>query len=160
MSINMEIKKKDLKFGMENEKKVLKILKETFKNIEMKHYKFKYHTLDFYGKHNNKKCVEFELKSRNINHNKYNSLIFGKNKFLYSLKRLKKGIRQIYLFNCLDGIYYYELINEEKQKNEFYFGDICSKKRNDKIHDGIHIKIKYIKPLNTLKLEFDTVFFN
>tara|TARA_R110001592_G_scaffold53985_1_gene165422 strand:+ start:1104 stop:1565 length:462 start_codon:yes stop_codon:yes gene_type:complete len=153
MNINKSIKKKDLKFGFKNEKIVLNILNNQFKKIKIKHYKYIYHTLDFYYKNeDNKKIIEFELKSRNINHNQYKSIIFGKNKFIYSCKRLNKNIRQIYLFYCLDGLYYWELKDKDLQINEYYESRICNKKRNDKFDDGINIKVEYLKPIICLTI--------
>ena len=54
-----------------------------------------------------------ELKSRRINHNKYDTLFFGKNKFDKGLCYQSEGVRVYFVFNCLDGIYYWEMNENE-----------------------------------------------
>tara|TARA_R110002072_G_scaffold209146_1_gene366715 strand:- start:1631 stop:2074 length:444 start_codon:yes stop_codon:yes gene_type:complete len=144
MEINKIQKNKDLRFGKQNEKKVLEILKKN--NNTIKKYKYKYSTFDFYLRdENKKKVIEYELKSRNIKYNQYPTIICGLNKFEYAIKRLLKGIRPIFLFYFTDGLYYWELIDVDKQKNQYSFGKICNKQRNDKTDDGLYIKMKYLK---------------
>ncbi len=87
MVINKNQKNKDLRFGKLNEKKVLEILKKH--NNTIKKYKYTYSTFDFYLKdENNKKIIEYELKSRNIKFNQYPTIICGLNKFEYAKNRL------------------------------------------------------------------------
>ena len=144
MEINKIQKNKDLRFGKQNEKKVLEILKKN--NNTIKKYKYKYSTFDFYLRdENKKKVIEYELKSRNIKYNQYPTIICGLNKFEHAIKRLLKGIRPIFLFYFTDGLYYWELIDVDKQKNQYSFGKICNKQRNDKTDDGLYIKMKYLK---------------
>ena len=145
MEINKIQKSRDIRFGKLNEIKVLEILNKYNNNI--KKYKYNYSTFDFYLRdENKKKIIEYELKSRNIKYMQYPTIICGKNKFEYAKKRLLKGIKPIFLFYFLDGLYYWELKDIDKQKNEFSFGKICNKKRNDKkIDDGLFIKMEYLK---------------
>ena len=42
---------------------------------------------------------------------------------------------------CITG----ELIDVDKQKNQYSFGKICNKQRNVKTDDGLYIKMKYLK---------------
>ena len=134
-------KSKDLKFGDGAEIDILNILKALNKNtnkINKKYYAMDYAITD----DNGKLLEELELKSRRIKHNKFPTLVFGKTKYIHSLKQLSNGIKQTYLFNCSDGLYKWELTDPVIQKDEFYEGSICNYARNDKIHDAIHIYTK------------------
>jgi len=64
----------------------------------------KYDLFDF----RNEKYI-IEVKTRRINHNRYNSQVFGYNKFLEGLKQIKEGLTPVFVFNCTDGIYYWIL---------------------------------------------------
>lgn len=142
--INKSLKKKDMEFGFSEEKKVFNILLKKYEGI--KQYKDKFSIMDFYlNKEDNTLKYEFELKSRKINHNQFQSLIFGLNKFNHSKKQLEKGIKTYYLFNCEDGLYYWKFKNLEKQKNEFKFGLCGNFKRNDKPHEVVYVYSRYLK---------------
>lgn len=143
--IDQKQKNEDLKFGKKNEEYIFNLLNKK-NNNKIKKYTYEYNIFDFYEEdENNKKIKEYELKSRTIKHNQYDSLVFGLNKFEYSIKQLKNNIEQIYLFYCTDGLYYWKLEDEIKQKNEYYFGMISNRKRNDKSHQAVFIYTKYLK---------------
>tara|TARA_R110002072_G_C7704108_1_gene513446 strand:+ start:15 stop:458 length:444 start_codon:yes stop_codon:yes gene_type:complete len=143
--IDQKQKSEDLKFGKINEEHIFKLLNKK-NNNKIKKYTYKYNIFDFYETDKNNIIIkEYELKSRTIRHNQYDSLVFGLNKFEYSIKQLKNNIEQIYLFFCTDGLYYWKLEDETKQKNEFYFGMISNRKRNDRSHEAVFIYTKYLK---------------
>ena len=145
-------KNQDIKFGKKCELEILKELHKTNKNIEQ--HKWIFSPMDFFEKDNNDNIIcEYELKSRNINHNKYPSLPFGYNKFRHSRKQIKKGIKQVYIWNCLDGIYYWILYDKKEQKknNEYYIQKIQNKQRNEKADKGIYIYTEFIKKYNGIE---------
>ena len=93
----------DLAFGFIQEEKVLPILKDYFKNDNIEKTKIKNDVFDY-------TCdgIKIELKSRRINHNKYGSLIFGKNKYDKGLEYISNNEKVYFIFNCLDGIFLWE----------------------------------------------------
>ena len=97
----------DLQFGLTNE--IYK--KKKKENIfgELKKTKNTYDNFDFY---NNNFFIE--LKTRRINHNKYNSLYFDKCKYDKGLEYLKKGFRVIFIWDCIDKMVLWELKSDEK----------------------------------------------
>lgn len=134
----------DLKLGANGEEKVLEILNKKFKSC-VKKYHSKYCEMDYYIQNQKGDVIqEWELKTRRVNHNQYPSLVFGRNKYEKSLIALKNGVKQTYLFNCNDGLYYWNFSDEVKQKDEFYFGTICNQRRRDKEHDAVFIKTQYL----------------
>lgn len=142
--LNIKQKERDLMLGDIGEDKILSYLQNNVdKNI--KKYTDKYNIKDYYLLDENGKLIkEWELKTRRIRHNQYPTLVFGYNKYEDSLNKISKGIAQTYLFNCSNGIYKWDMIDVEKQKNEFYKGDICNKRRNDKPHPAIHIYTEHL----------------
>ena len=145
--VNQSQKNADMKFGNISEENILEYLRS---NISNKIYKYRnqYSIMDYYQKdENNNIIAEYELKSRRIKHNQYGSLIFGENKFKNSVKQIDKNIRQIYIFNCLDGLYKWELKNPTLQKEEYYFTMCGNYARNDKPHSVCNIKTKYLSSI-------------
>lgn len=145
--VNQTLKNDDMKFGNMNEETILKYLRNTISNKIFK-YKNKYSLMDYYQKDDNDNIIaEFELKSRRIKHNQYESLIFGQNKFNNSVKQIDKNIKQIYLFNCVDGLYKWELTNPTLQKEEYYFTMCGNYRRNDKSTSVCNIRTQYLKSI-------------
>jgi len=142
--LDYEQKRKDEQLGAIGEIKTFDFLGKNYKNIRK--YLDKYSIKDYYLVDNKENTIhEYELKTRRVKHNTYPSVVFGLNKYNHSLEQLKKNIKQTYLFKCEDGLYGWELTDPEKQKDEFYFGKICNKKRNDKEHPAVFIKAEYLK---------------
>ena len=96
----------DLDFGLNAEISIKEQLEEVFGELKPK--KAKNDPFDFEGDN-----LVIELKSRRINHNKYDTLFFGKNKFDKGLCYQSEGVRVYFVFNCLDGIYYWEMNKDE-----------------------------------------------
>lgn len=112
------------KFGKNEEKKLLILLKEKFKNI--KHTIEKYNNWDFEDEDNK---IKIEVKSRTIKSDHYNSAVLGSNKIYNGKKLLKEGYRIFYIFNYTDKIFYYELNKYDKFKQAYF---------NDKYHSFIN----------------------
>ena len=111
--------------------------------------KSKYAVMDFTD---NIAKLEIECKNREGNkHNDFdgdcdtNGLCFGRNKYYYAIERLKLGYKFIVYFNCSDGIFYWELTNSEKQKDEYTFGMGGNKKIGQRPTQLIYIKTKYLQ---------------
>ena len=99
---NNEKKINDLAFGFLAEDKYLPIIKNYFNNDNIK--KTPQNNLFDY------ECdgIKIELKSRRIKHNKYDTLIFGKNKYDKGLEYINDNEKVYFIFNCLDGLYLWE----------------------------------------------------
>lgn len=131
--------KEDLKFGLNAENIVEEELKKYFKGVKKK--KVKNDPFD-YDIDNG----VIELKSRRINHDKYETLFFGKNKYDKGLCYQSEGMRVYYVFNCLDGIYYWEQREDE-----------CFHKKGGRFDRGrpevqllTNVPTEYLKKLDTL----------
>ena len=131
--------KEDLKFGLDAENIVEEELKKYFKGVKKK--KVKNDPFD-YDIDNG----VIELKSRRINHDKYETLFFGKNKYDKGLCYQSEGMRVYYVFNCLDGIYYWEQREDE-----------CFHKKGGRFDRGrpevqllTNVPTEYLKKLDTL----------
>ena len=140
-----------LAVGKEGEKKMLEILKKKYENVVDNNIDNKYSTMDF---SDNIMKVDFECKNRfKYTHNQFDKdgyvggLMYGRNKFNYSLERLKLGYKQIVYWPCKDGIWFWQLYDEEKQNNEYTFGKNCNKELNQKPQDMVYVKIKYLTKL-------------
>ena len=143
--------RKLLAIGKAGEIKMLEILKKKYENVVDNNITNKYSTMDF---SDNTMKVDFEIKNRHDKtHDQYNKnsydlgLMYGRNKFDYSLERLKLGYKQIVYWPCKDGIFYWELYDPEKQNNEYTFGKNCNKELNQKPQDIVYVKIKYLTKL-------------
>lgn len=101
-----EIKVADLDFGLNAEIDIKEELETKFGPLKLK--KSKSDPFDYDGDN-----LVIELKSRRINHDKYTTLFFGKNKFDKGLCYQAEGVRVYFVFNCLDGIYYWEMDESE-----------------------------------------------
>ena len=77
-------------------------------NCNLKRLK-EFSTFDLIDK-NNKLIVE--VKNRYNNYNKYPTTMIGENKYLRAEHYFKKDYKILFIFSFLDGIYYYEYINE------------------------------------------------
>lgn len=92
-----------------------------------------YDTFDFIGE-----GVTIELKSRKNNKDRYPTTIVGMNK----IEEIQEGEKVIFVFNFLDGLYYWEYV-----ENDF---EVLMIKRRDRPHTKHkpHLAI----PVNSLKL--------
>ena len=142
--IDYKQKNKDLQLGREGEQQVFKKLQELYGG-NVKKYMSKYCVKDFYLTNEKGDVVhEWELKTRRVESNKYPSSVFGYNKFEHSLKALKGGVKQTYLFNFTDGLYSWELYDEKAQSQEFEIGIIANRKRYDREHKAVYVFSKYL----------------
>ena len=90
---------KDMSFGFSEEDRIQPILEEKFGELNKLP---QYNPFDF----ENEDYI-IEVKSRRINHNKYNTLMFAYSK-IEKLEGYEDGKEAIFVFNCDDGIYYWE----------------------------------------------------
>ena len=112
------IKTKDIKFGLQNEKEILILLKTKFKNIEKS--SLQYSRYDF--------CSDttlIELKTRRNTKDKYPTTMIGMNKIKYFLKQKEKKCYAFFSFT--DGLYYVEINEELVKKCESKDGGRCDR---------------------------------
>ena len=107
----------------------------------------KYSTMDFTSYFENKPITDIEHKYRiDYKHDHfYNGLMYGKNKFDYGVDRLKLGISHRIYWTCSDGIYYWELKDDNLQQDEYSVGPNCNKNINQKESLMVYVKCKYLK---------------
>lgn len=151
---SMERRKKVIKqnfiSGKKGEEKILKILKNKYENIVDNNIENKYSTMDF---SDNTLKIDFECKHREpYTHDQFNKgydlgLMYGRNKFDYSVERLKEGYRQIVFWICKDGIFYWELKDAEKQKKEYSFGMNSNKNSGQSLKHVVYVKLDFLTKL-------------
>ena len=90
------MKKDDLKFGFDNENKLLETINQKFPDTVKRFEKFSH--FDF---RNDTLKIDFELKSRRIYKGRYDTVFFAECKLIDGRNRMKNGItdRVIYVFN-------------------------------------------------------------
>ena len=143
--INQELRQQNFTKGRIAELKWMSILKKQYPTIKDRNIKNPFSKMDAISKDNNIK-IEHEHKNRDtIKHDQYRGLMVNQCKIDYSVKRLKKGIRQIYYWTCSDGLYYWELTDITKQKNELIYYRNGNLQTNEGHRDVVDIKKKYLK---------------
>lgn len=142
----MNKKSQDLRFGFQSEKDSHAILSQVFG--ELKDTKDKYGTHFEFDKYNDNYFIE--LKTRRIRHNQYDSLMFGKNKYIKGEELLKENpeLEIYYIWRCNDGIYYW------KHGSSDFTERISGRRDRGCIEENmcIHIKIKDINHISNLNL--------
>ena len=142
-------KKDDLKFGLENEIKVLPLI-EQFLETKLKKDENPYSIYDWW---NETKTIFVELKSRRITHNQYDTAIIGENK----IKMCKNpDINYYFVWLYTDGLFY--LKYDKKLFDSFDVKETQIKFRYDvgrpEINKVVHIPYKLLSKLpNTLILQ-------
>ena len=148
MSIDYQQKRKDERLGREGEDRVLQVLKSKY-GEGVKKYMSKYCEMDYYITNEKGDVVhEFEVKTRRVNHDRYPTLVFGFNKYERSVNALECGIKSTFLWNCRDGLFFWDLYDPIQQSDEFYFGTIRNIKRNDPVDSkAVHVYSQYLLPI-------------
>jgi hypothetical protein len=136
----------DLKFGLLSEEAAHENLEGVFGKLNKS--KDNPNMGDFYEFDKYNDNFYLEMKTRKINHNQYDTLFFGENKFIEGKRLLKENpnLRIFYLWKCYDGIYGWE-----HDSSEFR---VCKRGRWDRgkreIDDCVDVKLRYIKRVEEL----------
>tara|TARA_R110002126_G_scaffold215698_1_gene361761 strand:+ start:341 stop:781 length:441 start_codon:yes stop_codon:yes gene_type:complete len=141
--MNYRLIRQNFLLGRAGEIKWIKILRKQYPSIIDNNEKDRYSSMDACSVDNDI-LIEHELKCRKITHNQYRGLMVNKCKIDKSIINLNNNIRQIYYWSCLDGLYYWELYDFEKQKNELIFYKNGNKSAGLPITDVVDIKTKYL----------------
>tara|TARA_R100000654_G_scaffold24805_3_gene47997 strand:+ start:4437 stop:4904 length:468 start_codon:yes stop_codon:yes gene_type:complete len=98
----------DLKLGEDAEEKIHSYLEACYGTLLRSKDNPKMGKYYEFDKYNDKYYLE--IKTRRIKHNQYPTLMFGYNKYIKGQKLLQQdpNLKIIYLWNCNDGIYYWE----------------------------------------------------
>ena len=116
-----ELFNKDYAFGKLNEKRLIRYLNKDGEKYFLVKNSFAYMDFKEYG---NFKFLG-ELKSRNINHDKHETAIIGKEKIAEAIKSYylqeEKTYRFYYLYT--DGLYKYDFNIEDIHSGKIYLGD-------------------------------------
>ena len=142
----MNKKEIDLRFGFQSESDIHAILEEYFGTLKNTKDVTEYGRHFEFDKVNDKYIIE--IKTRRINHNKYNSLFFGNNKFVKGKELIEENpeVRIFYLWKCCDGIFGWE---HDSSPYSIKIQGRCDRGR-DEYNECIDIQQQYIKPLNEL----------
>jgi hypothetical protein len=136
----------DLKFGLLSEEAAHETLEGVFGKLNKS--KDNPNMGDFYEFDKYNDNFYLEMKTRKINHNQYDTLFFGENKYIEGKRLLKQNpnLRIFYLWKCYDGIYGWEHGSSEFR--------VCKRGRWDRgkreIDDCVDVKLKYIKRVEEL----------
>lgn len=135
-SLDNPVYQNDMNFGFTAEDKAKPILEKKYGELTKLH---KFSPFDF---ENDEYLIE--MKSRRINHDKYNTLMINYSKIKKIVDDDKKVV---FIFNCLDGYYYWDYNPE----NEFTIGTggRCDRGCNE-WYEMAYIDIKFIHSLNNL----------
>ena len=141
--LNDPIYQSDLTFGLSEEDRLKPILELKFGELKKLS---KYSSYDF---ENDDYLIE--QKSRRIPHNKYNSLMINYSKIrkidsMISTGELDEDKNIYFIFNCDDGIFYWEFSLHEFTLGR---GGRCDRGCNE-YYEMAYIPIKYIRPLDDL----------
>ena len=132
-------KQQDIEFGLIEEDSIQNKIEAVF-GLLSKTSKFS--PFDFKNEE-----YTIELKSRRITHNRYGSQIFGQNKLRAGWKELEKGRQPVFVFNCTDGIFYWE-----QKEGEYYLGNGGRYDRGKpEPQKQVFVKTQFLKCLNDLK---------
>jgi hypothetical protein len=143
--MNYNLIKQNFTTGRIAEISWLKRLNKKYPSILDNNIKDKYSSMDAISNENGI-IIEHEHKNRHTtNHYKYDGLMVNECKITKSIKQLKKGIRQIFYWTCKDGLYYWELTDIEKQKNEILYYRNGNIKTGEGKRDVVDIKTKYLR---------------
>ena len=128
----------DMIFGYGEEERIKPVLEEYFGALNKLE---KYNPFDF----ENKDYI-IELKSRRINHNKYNTLMFNYSKLekLEAWGNNNPNKIAIFVFNCDDGIFYWEYDSTQFTIGK---GGRCDRGCNE-YSTMAYIDIKYLQQLD------------
>tara|TARA_E500000305_G_C4028521_1_gene243252 strand:+ start:6841 stop:7287 length:447 start_codon:yes stop_codon:yes gene_type:complete len=133
--------KKDLKYGLTNEFIIKEKIEKIF-NIEFEKTK-KYDNFDFYSPKNN---IYVELKTRRINHNRYNSMFFSKSKLNFINKNPNNTF--YFIYSCLDGDYFWKY---EKDKIFMSYGGRTDRGKDER-YELCNVNVELLQKLTDMNL--------
>lgn len=121
-----KLQNENVKFGTSKEQAWIEVLRQKYPNIKSTNTENKeidYSAFDATSIENGQK-FNFELKTRtDINHNTFPSLMVGANKVKEAKKQLENGVRTIFFWDCVDGLYFWELTENNKEDGNWFFRD-------------------------------------
>jgi hypothetical protein len=133
----------DLDFGFASEEEFIVVLKNKHDKCDVSKYSYKWSSFDFKVKHNGTMLKEYELKTRRVNNGVFPTLIFGKTKWDYALKKIKNGIQMEVVWKLNDCVLSW-VIDPEKT-DEYYIGSGQNVKRGEKPKACIHVRCEFMK---------------
>jgi len=121
-----KLQTENVKFGTTKEASWIDVLRQEYPNIKSTNTEKKeidFSLFDATATKNGQK-FNFELKSReDINHNSFPSIMVGANKLKEAKKQLENDVKTIFFWDCKDGLYYWEITNENKEDGSWFFND-------------------------------------
>ena len=122
--------KEDLDFGLASEDIFIGDLQKKHENSQVNKFSYKWSSFDYKVKYGGMIIKEYELKTRRVNHGLYPTLIFGKTKWDYALKQIKKGIEMEVVWKLNDCVVSWVL--DPNKTDQYYIGVGQNVKRNEK----------------------------
>tara|TARA_R110000796_G_scaffold92690_1_gene197047 strand:- start:1413 stop:1913 length:501 start_codon:yes stop_codon:yes gene_type:complete len=121
-----KLQNENVEFGTSKEQAWIEVLRQKYPNIKSTNPHRKeidYSAFDATSIENGQK-FNFELKTReNINHDTYPALYMGLNKIITAKNQLKNGVRTIFFWDCADGLYCWELTENNKDDGHWFSSD-------------------------------------
>ena len=141
--LNNTIYQNDMTFGFSEEDRLKPLLEKKFGELTKLD---KYSSYDFENEN-----YLIEMKSRRINHDKYNTLMINYSKIekidsMVGSGELDEDKNIVFIFNCEDGIYYWDLNKDEYTLGK---GGRCDRGCNE-FYKMAFINIEFIHPLDNL----------
>ena len=136
----------DLRFGFKSEEDIHEYLESFFGTLRKTKDIASMGEFYEFDKFNDKYFIE--MKTRRIKHNQYESLFFGKNKFIEGNHLLKENsnLRIFYLWRCTDGVFGWEHDSSPYRRMKRGRTD----RGKHEIDDCIDILNEFIKPIASL----------
>tara|TARA_R110000772_G_scaffold37812_1_gene89591 strand:- start:181 stop:609 length:429 start_codon:yes stop_codon:yes gene_type:complete len=134
--------KEDLDFGFASEDDFLIVLKNKHDRCIVDKFSSKWSSFDFKVKSAGTIIKEYELKTRRVNYGIFPTLIFGKSKWDYALKKHSQGVELEVVWKLNDCVVSWVI--DPTKKNEYYIGVGQNVRRGEKQKECIHVKCEYM----------------
>ena len=151
--IRHDLKRIDLKIGIEGERKCKIFLRSKYPKSEgysVKAFKYKYYPFDFAIFKDGNIIHEYEVKNRSCRFGKYPSLMFGETKMKYVKEQLVINPTKQFTFLWLlsdDNFYGWDYQDNE---DHYEAREGRNGKNNEKWKDCIYVFNRYVKQLTFL----------
>ena len=146
--VNYTLKNKNLKYGISKEVGWRKILSKKYPSIRDKNKNNKFSSMDGYSDDCGIKIDHEHKARRNLKYNQYRGVLLNACKIYNSAKKIKQNVRQIFYWTLVDDnntLYYWELTDLEKQKDELVFYRNGNMVTGEGHRDVVDIKWEYLK---------------
>ena len=146
--VNYALKQQNLKYGIGKEVGWRKILSKKYPSIRDKNKNNKFSSMDGYSDDDGIRIDHEHKARRKLKYNQHRGPMLNACKIHNSVKKIQNGVRQIFYWTLVDDnndMYYWELTDIEKQKDELVFYRNGNFQTGEGLRDVVDIKWKYLK---------------